>query len=163
MWQVWERKNGRSGDGHGMEVGVGKDGWKSRRDLGRWWEPQGAGYEAWREENCALDETSICGMNTSYQASCEESPDEEFLDGAQRILDCLRRKPVKLLTINSFAFWLARKLYSHTLYMSWCLDPVFNLLGSWKLGEHLLEGKYLQSPLGNPETLWEGGSEGYGA
>lgn len=56
--------------------------------------PRGwAGCEAWWEETCALDETTTYGMNTILQTPCEESPDEECLDMAQRtFLNTLGKK-----------------------------------------------------------------------
>lgn len=58
--------------------------------------PKGwAGCEAWWEENCALGETTTYGVDTILQTPCEESPDEEFLDMAQRtVLNSLGKKSV---------------------------------------------------------------------
>lgn len=56
--------------------------------------PRGwAGCEARWEETCALDEAIMYDMNIILQTPCEESPDEEFLDMAQRtFLNCLGKK-----------------------------------------------------------------------
>lgn len=91
-----ERKKVRGGgDGHQNEGGVWKglileqESLREMVGIPRGW----AGCEAWWEETCALDETTMYGMNTILQTPCAQNPDEEFIDMVQRtFLNCLGEK-----------------------------------------------------------------------